>query len=277
MSEESLINVSVSDNALLNIHLPDTPPSVDKAIENLSAPASYWGGLLGGSFTKAIYASIGLPCEAWANKKILQFKAASEAMQKRISAIPPENRIEPSFGVVRSISDGLELCIDEETLREGFVNLLGSAMDSRTANGLLKHHAQTLKLLCSDEAKILQVLSATRNYPVISIREKLTEGFNDCVPLFSTIGEKAGCSHALLVPSYLNHLETLGLAKIDWTTMLITDGVYKPLEESTIAKEALKYTESRGNTTDIRKGLITLTDLELNFVSSCGLTSTTNP
>lgn len=242
MSEEPLINVSVSDNALLNIHLPDTPPSVDKAIENLSAPASYWGGLLGGSFTKAIYASIGLPCEAWANKKILQFKAASEAMQKRISAIPPENRIEPSFGVVRSISDGLELCIDEETLREGFVNLLGSAMDSRTANGLLKHHAQTLKLLCSDEAKILQVLSATRNYPVISIREKLTEGFNDCVPLFSTIGEKAGCSHALLVPSYLNHLETLGLAKIDWTTMLITDGVYKPLEESTIAKEALKYT-----------------------------------
>lgn len=131
MSEEPLINVSVSDNALLNIHLPDTPPSVDKAIENLSAPASYWGGLLGGSFTKAIYASIGLPCEAWANKKILQFKAASEAMQKRISAIPPENRIEPSFGVVRSISDGLELCIDEETLREGFVNLLGSAMDSR--------------------------------------------------------------------------------------------------------------------------------------------------
>ncbi len=277
MSEESLINVSVSDNELLNIHLPDTPPSVDKAIENLSAPASYWGGLLGGSFIKAIYASIGLPCEAWANKKILQFKAASEEMQKRISAIPPENRIEPSFGVVRSISDGLELCIDEETLRQGFVNLLGSAMDSRTVNGLLKHHAQTLKLLCSDEAKILQVLSATRNYPVISIREKLTEGFNDCVPLFSNIGEKAGCSHALLVPSYLNHLETLGLAKIDWTTILITDGVYKPLEESTTAKEALKYTESRGNTTDIRKGLITLTDLGLNFVSSCGLTSTTNP
>lgn len=229
------------------------------ALQKLSTPVS------------ACHVKLG-PTRKSCNSKPLQ-----KQCKKRISVIPPENRIEPSFGVVRSISDGLELCIDEETLREGFVNLLGSAMDSRTANGLLKHHAQTLKLLCSDEAKILQVLSATRNYPVISIREKLTEGFNDCVPLFSTIGEKAGCSHALLVPSYLNHLETLGLAKIDWTTMLITDGVYKPLEESTIAKEALKYTESRGNTTDIRKGLITLTDLGLNFVSSCGLTSTTNP
>ena len=150
-------------------------------------------------------------------------------------------------------------------------------MDSRTANGLLKHHAQTLKLLCSDEAKILQVLSATRNYPIISIREKLEEGFNDCVPLYSDIGEKAGCIHSSLVPSYLNHLETLGLAKLDWATLLIKDGIYKPLEESTTAIEALKVTESRGNTTDIQKGLITLTDLGLNFVSSCGLTSTANP
>ena len=68
MSENPLINIS--DNSLLNVQLPDTPPSVDKAIENLSVPASYWGGQLCGSLTKALYAGIGLPVEEWAKEAL---------------------------------------------------------------------------------------------------------------------------------------------------------------------------------------------------------------
>lgn len=95
-------------------------------------------------------------------KKEEQRKRISEAVDRNAASIPLECRIEPTFGEVRAIVNGLEGCIDEELLENGFINLLEASMDSRRASGLIKNYAVVLNQLCPDEAKILSYVFSVR-------------------------------------------------------------------------------------------------------------------
>ncbi len=252
-----------------SFQVPDTVKS--KAYDDAAHPFMGWLGKTGGAFGHALYAVIGLPVEKWAQRKEEQMKKLSEQMEARILSIPEDRRVEPSFGTVQSIFDGLDSCLDEEILQAGFVNLLESAMDSRTASGLLKCHANTLKQLCPDEARVLQVLHVKRNQPFIDVRshDKGGKGWMVELRYVTDIDDWTKCEAPDNIPSYLVHLETLGLLRIDEMNYVANDEVYNALEKRVSGLK--KGIEDSGKRFEIGKGVVYITPLGEDFAKSCGL------
>ena len=249
--------------------VPDAVKS--KAYDDAAHPLMGWLGKTGGAFGHALYASIGLPVEKWAQRKEEQQKKLSERMEARISSIPEDRRIEPSFGTVQSIFEGLDSCLDEEILQAGFVNLLESAMDSRTASPLLKCHANTLKQLCPDEAKVLQVLYVKRNQAFIEVRscDKKSAGGVSVLRYVTNINDLSKCESPENIPSYLVHLETLGLLQIDEMGYILDEEEYGLLE--LMVQEVKIEIENSGRACRIDRGFIRMTPLGEDFARSCGL------
>lgn len=243
----------------------------DKVYEDAIRPFVGWFGKTGGALGHAIYASIGLPVEKWAQRKEEQYKRVSEQIKERISFIPEDEKIEPSFGTVQSIFEGLDSCLDEEVLQAGFVNLLGAAMDSRTATSFLKCHADTLRQLCPDEAKILNTLFSKKTWAFIDVRfcEKGIEGWSIYRRYVTDIGDFAQCEFPDDIPSYLVHLETLGLLRIDSTNWLVDEKIYDLLEKR--VQDDKKRIEASGRDFKIGKGIFDITPLGEDFARSCGL------
>lgn len=252
-----------------SFQVPDTVKS--KAYDDAAHPFMGWLGKTGGAFGHALYAAIGLPVEKWAQRKEEQMKKLSEQMEARILSIPEDRRVEPSFGTVQAIFEGLDSCLDEEVLQAGFVNLLESAMDEKTASDLLKCHANTLKQLCQDEAKVLQVLYVERSQAFIDVRscDKKGAGGITVLRYVTNIDDLSKCKSPGNIPSYLVHLETLGLLQIDVMNFLVNEKLYDVLEEK--VKDLRGRIEGSGKIYEIRKGMINITPLGDDFARSCGL------
>ena len=248
------------------------PDSVkDKAYDDAARPFMGWVGKTGGAFGHALYASVGLPVEKWAQRREEQQKRLLEQIDVRISSIPKDHKIEPSFGTVKTIFEGIDSCLDEEVLQDGFINLLESAMDSRKASDLLKCHANTLKQLCPDEAKVLQVLYVKRNQAYIDVRscDRKTVGGVSVLRYVTNIDDLSKCEFPNNIPSYLVHLETLGLLQIDEMGYILDEKECDLLEQR--VQETKKKIEDSGRDCRIDKGFIYMTPLGEDFAKSCGL------
>lgn len=255
-----------------DVSMPDGVKN--KVYDDAVQPFMVWMGKMIGAWGHAMYARWGLPSEKWAQQKEEQVAKLSEQIKARISTIPEDQRIEPSYGTVQAIFEGLDSCLDEEDLQAGFVNLLGAAMDSRTATSFLKCHANTLSQLCPDEAKILNALCAEKDQAFIDVRscEKGGKGFIVYRRCVTNIDVLSQCEFSDDIPSYLVHLETLGLLRIDSTNWFVDEGVYALLEQRVLSDK--KSIEDSGREYKIGKGIIYMTPLGEDFTRSCGLSKT---
>ena len=249
------------------------PASVkSKAYDDAARPLMGWLGKTGGALGHALYALIGLPMEKWAQRKEEQMAKLTEQIEARTFNIPEENRIEPSYGTVQAVFEGLDSCLDEEILQAGFVNLLGAAMDSRTATSFLKCHANTLRQLCPDEARVLNALclkQTSQAYIDVRFCEKGGKGWSVYRRYVTDIDTLVQCEFPDDIPSYLVHLETLGLLRIDSTNWLVDEQVYALLERRVLNDK--KNIENSGREYKIGKGIIYITPLGEDFARSCGL------
>ena len=161
--------------------------------------------------------------------------------------------------------------IRQQLPKDGFINLLESAMDSRKASDLLKCHANTLKQLCPDEAKVLQVLYVKRNQAYIDVRscDRKTVGGVSVLRYVTNIDDLSKCEFPNNIPSYLVHLETLGLLQIDEMGYILDEKEYDLLEQR--VQETKKKIEDSGRDCRIDKGFIYMTPLGEDFAKSCGL------
>lgn len=243
----------------------------EKVYDDLAHPGMNWAGKIIGAVGHACYASMGLPLEKWAERKERQVEELNRQIESGISRIPENRRIEPSYGTVQAIFEGLESCLDEELLQVGFVSLLCSAMDSNVATPLLKCHANILKQLCPDEAKILKALYVKRVQAFIDVRSCL-KGTTEGVTVYqyvTDINDLSKCESPDDIPSYLVHLETLGLLQIDSLKSLVDKRRYDLLEEK--VKDVRRIIKDYGRSYDISRGMIYLTPLGKDFAKSCGL------
>lgn len=272
MSDKSFVDLS--GNSLVNINLEKLPDSVDKSIGNLTNDGSYWVGKIIGAAAKFVYATVGKRLDIYSERTLEKLEEFKKEAVEQINNIPLERRIEPSIDVVNSIVDGVGFCLDEDELRTGFANLLAASVDSKRKNGLLKVHAQILKSLCSDEAKILCVLAEYFVYGFVSIAKGDTaNGMNVVVlrQLFTNLGDVAGCKERELTSSYIKHLEVLGLIEIKDIERLSDAHAYEEIKNMDEFKRIERHIEEEGKKIMVTEGVVRITDLGLNFVKSCGL------
>ena len=262
---------SVSNSSLIAVRLPETPKSIDKSLDKLLTPTSKWLGKCGGGLSKGLYAAIAAPVEAWADRRILQIKRVSEQIQERLQFIPEDRRIEPTLAVVNAVDEGLESCLDDVDLEAGFINLLTASMDSMQCSSMIKSHANTLKQLCSDEAKIMTVFAQQTKFPFITVKKALENGEVEVALYITNIQTRCQCQSPKLIPAYFVHLETLGLIKINTEEILVNDDFYKEIESTEEIQMLKMQIETGGNKYKGKKGLLSITPLGSDFVKACGL------
>jgi len=139
---------------------------------------------------------------------------------EKMSAVPIEDIVMPNVGVVGPLFDQLRFVVEEDDLRNMYLNLLANSMDSKQKNGALPSFVQIIRSLSSDEAMIMKLLSVEQKIAMLDVLVDLKKSTVDaheydfCITKFSLIGTQASCESPDLVPCYLDNLVRLGLAEI---------------------------------------------------------------
>jgi hypothetical protein len=106
----------------------------------------------------------------WGFEKVEEWIAKSIA--PKIEEIPPEFRVEPALIVAGPAIGAMKYCGSEPHIRELFVNLLVTSMDSRSASTAHPAFVEMVKQISPDEAKMIKFMS--RGYkadtPIIEIQ-----------------------------------------------------------------------------------------------------------
>ncbi len=261
-----MLDCNLKDNSLIQINIEGEIGE----IEGTPSEASVWADKLKASLARAVYVGVGLPLEMWANKKEEQRKRISEAVDRNAASIPPECRIEPTFGEVRAIVNGLEGCIDEELLENGFINLLEASMDSRRASGLIKNYAVVLNQLCPDEAKILSYVFSVRTFPVLKIKE-IIEGssYSEIASHVTNLDQDVELQYPKELQLYLEHLQTLGLLEISWSGTIANEECYEKVMQSPSVVNFKRSYEEKGKVLTFSKGYLSVTHFGDGFARAC--------
>jgi hypothetical protein len=82
-------------------------------------------------------------------------------MAQKAARIPPEAVVEPKASVVGPALQGLAFSHEEEDLKEMYLNLLASAMDTRVAESAHPAFVEIIKQINAKEAKLLQFVLGT--------------------------------------------------------------------------------------------------------------------
>lgn len=190
--------------------------------------------------------------------------------------IPEAERIEPSLGLIYSVQQSCTVAIESQTLQQIFENLVVGAMDRRTAQGILPVHAEILRQLTSDEAKILKLIHKKGRLPLISVRSdiKNQDGAGHTVyENFSLFGKEAKCDLLANMPVYIDNLCRLQITTIPEFSQLASKELYEPLKNSLFILNLKTKIESSGNICTIQEKYLQITPFGRSLCSACQIDS----
>lgn len=261
MSDETTNKFSLVD-------LPEVPDSVDNAVKNLTDKPTQ---NIGQTFADAWYLVFGGISQK-AEKRRMQYAHDLECYQKEltesIDKIPNDKRIEPSIQVTAQALDNSKYCISSEKLRKMFVNLISGTMNKDTEPLIHPSFPEILKQMNEKDAKILKEIKTSRSLPIgkIGIRNE-KGGF---IPLLvdACILPSTHLSLQDIAVS-LASLERAGLVRISYAEWLNDESCYSALRETSIYKQAEEISNKFHSNVYFAKGICSLTNLGLSFISVC--------
>lgn len=203
-------------------------------------------------------------------------KAFKKDLEEKTQSIPAENIVEPKASIAGPALQGLAFCHEEINLKEMYLNLISSSMNSDTAEDTHPAFVEIIKQLTNLEAHLLK-LYLTNNAPKCIGRVVYQKQ--------GTLSYIAGYTHILPItsnnkpfynkniPSYIENWIRLGLIEVKYDLHL--DGqeqVYDTLKErDEYLKDDLGYgTDYPKN---LGKGLIKRTPFGAQFAAVVGITN----
>ncbi len=196
----------------------------------------------------------------------------ADAMAEQLKHIPEDRRILPSAVVAGPAVDGLRFVIDEPSLRELYLNLLTTSMDSLTARRAHPAFVQVLKQMTPDEAKIVGLFRSRSTFPAVSLSVHDADGKGMVQVLlkhFSLLAYDAHCEFPDLAAGYIDNLRRLGLIEVI-SSRLFYDSEYYPLLEHPDFKSWIKRIEVESDASpNIEKLMIQMTELGKQFRDAC--------
>lgn len=260
MSKETVNKFSIID-------LPQIPPSVDNALQNLTDKPTKSAGETFSDIWYLVFGSLSHIADKRRIKYAMELEQFKAEVESSISHIPSENRIEPSIQVTAQALENSKYCIEEPELRNMFVALISNSMNSDYVNHALPAFAEMIKQMSPLDGQILKVLkeSPSNTLPLCNYKRKLGPKSG-----YQIIAEKV-----FIEPSFndidknslaISSLERLGLVTIPPFQFLANKAVYKKFELHPLYLESQK---AYGDALALDTCLISLTPLGKSFVEVC--------
>lgn len=200
----------------------------------------------------------------------------SEDLSKKAESIPLENLIEPKASIAGPTLQGLAFTYEEPQLKNMYLSLLATSMDSRIASRAHPAFVEIIKQLSSDEAHLLKTILSTGNSSAIAeVRLDTEEKFGWNL-IRSHLCDLTNTSNNEPVeipklPSMIDNWVRLGLINVSYSTNFTSPGSYDWVERR---PEFIRYKQL--HETDTRKlsyskGIMTRTALGAEFAAAVGL------
>ena len=218
---------------------------------------------------KAVVVPIGSGL-VWCSEKVVNF--VRNGLDEKLKDVPPENIQPPNPAVAGDILQALQFRIDEEFLREMFLNLLAASMDKTRADSALPEFVEVIKRITPDEAKTIRHLAeGPRLFPLIDIFTITGDDYKWEVFTkdYAVVAREAGCEFPDNVCAYMENLHRLGLIDIRGISGLLFRAPYEALQATPEVQEMLKQIlhSQRGHQSYGKCGHIT--EFGVKFYRAC--------
>ena len=157
----------MSDGFKLKIEVPEVLEDQAKA---LTMPLAENAGTTLGDLW---YLAMGWASQLAAKKRVKHSVALEQykrELEEKLNAIPEERRIEPNTQVALNALVDSQSCVEEETLREMFANLIVAACDADKANAVHPAFSGIIKQLAPIDAELLQVFRNENDLPIVGMK-----------------------------------------------------------------------------------------------------------
>ena len=163
----------------------DVSDSANEVIKNaLSAPAKSTGRIATTTLD-FIHNTVLLPMQRYnlySEAKTEEFKSK---LNERIAQIPEEKLVEPSMNILGPALEGLKYNLDEEHIKEMFMNIFLADMNADTKSKVLPAYAEIVRQLSVNDAEFLKTLFAEIVIDIFEIKQMYSLYF--CDDMFSSV------------------------------------------------------------------------------------------
>lgn len=200
-----------------------------------------------------------------------------QKLSAKYAKIPEDKRIDPRMNILGPAVELLKYNLDEEYIKEMFVNIMCNEMNSDKQHKVLPSYIEIVRQLSKEDAKMIKTVydmckSGERtNLPllVIRIQTDSTGGYierDKYVIDYAYVRNNRTCCHSILLNSIVvDNLCRLGLIKLYDDRFISEENVYE-LGFNVLKN---KYTNTSGHTFYYQKGLFEITQFGKNFIDIC--------
>lgn len=251
---------------------PQIPESVDHLVEKLAVkPAESVGQTLSDIWF-LVFGGISQLAERRRAKYAHDIQLFKDELESNITSIPADKTVEPKVQIVMSALSDAQYCVEEESLRKMFVNLITSSINSDSASKVHPSFSDILRKMSPLDAENMKLFRLQRTRPLgkYLLLHKEGSGFSE-YQSYVFLGNPKNSDLAAQSRS-ISALNALGLVNIDFDSYLVNEAEYKPFEVTTRYLEAKKIASDNGvkyKGADLQKGLVSLTPLGADFLDVC--------
>lgn len=198
----------------------------------------------------------------------------AEDLTEKTASIPPENIVEPRASVAGPALQGLAFSYDEPDLKELYLNLLASAMDSRVSERAHPAFVEIIRQLNSSEAGLFRLIAgAQQSLPIGQLRCEAADGkaFTLVCSHLLNFHNRDGSIELARREEMIDNFVRLGLVKITYDQHLSAEGQYDWIEKRPEYIIRNNEAVSRGLKILIDKGILKTTAFGVEFGKAIGL------
>lgn len=193
-------------------------------------------------------------------------------LEDKTTRIPAENIVEPKASVAGPALQGLAFSHDEPSLRELYLNLLATSMNSETSASAHPAFVEIIKQMTAEEAQLAQsVLAIDGHQSIAEIRLGKSGSYEVIHRHLCSVHSNGQPVEVESLPVTIDNWERLGLVRTNYTIKLAGDDVYAWVEKR---PELLRMREKHGvDHITIQHGVMMISDLGRRFAQAVGISS----
>lgn len=201
-----------------------------------------------------------------------KIKEIDKRLEKKYNHILDENKTEPRTNILGPAVDVLKYNLEEEHIKEMFINLISNDMDKSKRSKVLPSYIEIVKQLSKDDANFLKLLNERKlikDLPIIRLilADKDSHFFDYLSTYFICLADGQTIE---VPPIILDNLIRLRIVEIPsdeyFANTTIYDQVFENLKNSL---EFSMFNNISNKYLDNEKGKMKLTDYGKNFIDIC--------
>lgn len=243
--------------------------AVIEPLNKLTVPVASSAGKTLSDIWELVFGGFGLYIDKKRIQRTQALEEFKQTLSQNVSAIPPNDLIEPKLSVVGPALEASKYYFEEKELRDMFASLIASAMDRRKTVVLHPSYVEIIRQLSSLDAQNL-VLFQMKTLPVAKYwfsRPNGSPAPTNTIIFLSNPQEIDIDKQSVS----MEHLRHLGLLEIDFETHLVSPDAYQAFYETPLFLN-FKNIVSNSDTfsaVNIKKGIARLTTLGEFFLYVC--------